>query len=424
MNEMKNQNLEKQEIETKNGLPEKAKTAIIIGAIVAVVVAVAVIAIILLSGDNNSSDTKKSDSSATPTHTHSFGSWVTTTQATCITEGNKERYCECGEKQNAVISIIEHSYIDGICSFCSGNENNDNTQIEKLGVFDKYEVKKIYPFYNGLAMFLTKKGLCGCIDIHGNVVIKPIYYESRGYDSGIQGFKYGCARLYNGVSGHYLFDKEGNELFPDGSVGEISGGYFSVETRLDSSEWMVTYYRASDLQIVASFENCRAHKPVSAQTGQFAIYKINEDKTAYFNIADYDPSFTPETQPPIEFDMKQHETYKDCAYYVYYGSQTQDGIIYTLTLNYSNKTLYSIAKQDGTVLLEPQATIALIGQFSNELCLAKDKKTGKYGFVDIYGNWKIPPTYNSGMVFSDGYAVVNDIFVINTTGNIVLGPTE
>lgn len=45
-----------------------------------------------------------------PPHTHNFGEWETTKAETCTTEGIKERYCSCGEKQTATIAMTEHKY--------------------------------------------------------------------------------------------------------------------------------------------------------------------------------------------------------------------------------------------------------------------------------------------------------------------------
>lgn len=50
------------------------------------------------------------DVSGNTTHTHNYGEWETTKSATCTTEGAKERYCSCGEKQTASIAKLEHSY--------------------------------------------------------------------------------------------------------------------------------------------------------------------------------------------------------------------------------------------------------------------------------------------------------------------------
>ena len=51
-------------------------------------------------------------------HTHNFGEWSTTKNPTCIEDGVKTRYCDCGEKQSDVIPAINHNYVDGVCSNC------------------------------------------------------------------------------------------------------------------------------------------------------------------------------------------------------------------------------------------------------------------------------------------------------------------
>ena len=39
----------------------------------------------------------------TPEHTHSFGEWSVSKNATCTEDGVKARYCNCGEKQSESI---------------------------------------------------------------------------------------------------------------------------------------------------------------------------------------------------------------------------------------------------------------------------------------------------------------------------------
>ncbi|MBE6529381.1 MAG: hypothetical protein E7680_02110 [Ruminococcaceae bacterium] len=42
-------------------------------------------------------------------HTHSFGEWAITKNATCTEAGKQERYCSCGEKQTQTIAATGHS---------------------------------------------------------------------------------------------------------------------------------------------------------------------------------------------------------------------------------------------------------------------------------------------------------------------------
>lgn len=53
-----------------------------------------------------------------PTHTHTYGEWIISTEATCTSDGLRMHICECGEKETAVIPAA-HNYKNGVCSKCS-----------------------------------------------------------------------------------------------------------------------------------------------------------------------------------------------------------------------------------------------------------------------------------------------------------------
>ena len=54
-------------------------------------------------GNDNNNDTN-------PSHTHAYGEWEIVKAASCTSEGSKERYCPCGEKQTSTIPQLEHSF--------------------------------------------------------------------------------------------------------------------------------------------------------------------------------------------------------------------------------------------------------------------------------------------------------------------------
>ncbi|MBR5144500.1 MAG: hypothetical protein IKW53_05570, partial [Clostridia bacterium] len=47
----------------------------------------------------------------TPEHTHSFGEWSVSKNATCTEDGIKVRYCDCGEKQSENIPHLNHTEV-------------------------------------------------------------------------------------------------------------------------------------------------------------------------------------------------------------------------------------------------------------------------------------------------------------------------
>ena len=51
-------------------------------------------------------------------HTHSFGDWVVTKEATCIEDGEQTRSCDCGLTETQVIPATGHDYVDGVCTKC------------------------------------------------------------------------------------------------------------------------------------------------------------------------------------------------------------------------------------------------------------------------------------------------------------------
>ncbi len=54
-------------------------------------------------------------------HTHEFGEWFTTENATCANAGVKVRYCACGEKQNETIPKLPHDVLidEGVSPTCT-----------------------------------------------------------------------------------------------------------------------------------------------------------------------------------------------------------------------------------------------------------------------------------------------------------------
>lgn len=57
-------------------------------------------------------DTSAAD--APTEHVHAFGDWTVTTAATCLTSGERERKCECGETEKEVIAATGHQYEEKI----------------------------------------------------------------------------------------------------------------------------------------------------------------------------------------------------------------------------------------------------------------------------------------------------------------------
>lgn len=75
----------------------------------------------------------------TPEHTHKFGEWSTTKNATCTEDGVKTRYCDCGEKQSDTIPSVGHNYVNNVCNNCGDVKETPECKHENLDVLSGKE---------------------------------------------------------------------------------------------------------------------------------------------------------------------------------------------------------------------------------------------------------------------------------------------
>ncbi|MBQ8321686.1 MAG: leucine-rich repeat domain-containing protein, partial [Clostridia bacterium] len=95
---------EQKDFQQPNAKKSHRAKALAIAILAVVAVGAIVAALVILLGGNNEQ----------PPHTCAFGDWTTTKAATCVTEGEKTRVCECGEKETEAIAKIAHSYGDWV----------------------------------------------------------------------------------------------------------------------------------------------------------------------------------------------------------------------------------------------------------------------------------------------------------------------
>ena len=55
-------------------------------------------------------------------HTHSYGSWSVTSNATCTTPGSKTKSCSCGDVITDTIPATGHNMVGGVCTDCGEAE--------------------------------------------------------------------------------------------------------------------------------------------------------------------------------------------------------------------------------------------------------------------------------------------------------------
>ena len=293
----------------------------------------------------------------------------------------------------------------------------------------------------------------GFADMEGQEIIEPTY--DCAPEAALPDFSYNYLKVPSLIMSKTkasIIDREGNVKFKEGEngvnlIGQVSEGYFWVETFEESLAGMaytVTYYSAKDMKAVATFENARAIRDGSGfgglnskilPDGSALLIKgndlpnsLSDEKKLTINIGDYDKSFVAAQNEKWTLDL---DTVK--AFEVAYskGVQTvgtdKDGKLLgtVLLMNNSGTKYYAVVDNAGNVLLDAQTKIifAKNGKFQNGLCVAKDAESGFVGFINAKGEWVIQAQFTSATSFNkEGYAVVNDIAVIDETGKLVLAP--
>ena len=345
---------------------------------------------------------------------------------------------------------------------------------QKDTVYTLYDnLVRIDRFHNGLAPFVIFNSSStvhmdenwrswegdyyfGYMDIHGKVVIEPTYSCSPYYN--LPTYTFSCVRIKDLDSQEYLLDSKGTVLYRSGengitSIGEVSNGYVWIETEkedLAGSTFTVDYYRVSDMERVATFQDVRTfyenREEVSLSTvsdsGQATLISGNDheyynSELIHFNIREYDSGFSPSAQT-WTVDLAEIKEFASARNFVYYVSPARGDqpMLATVVLFNDNSTqFYAVVDEKGNVLMAPRKDVAFPlekktdelaqYQFCQNLCPAQDADSQKWGYIDPRGNWMIQPQYTSAKMFSpDGYATVNETTVIDIEGNIVLAPKD
>ena len=377
-------------------------------------------------------------------------------------------------------SLIFLTLVLILCAWTSCAKQGEESQNGAWGkpifqpeVYEKYDnLVSIEPFHNGLAAFVIHVNdntmhmsmssgywegtyYYGYIDTNGKVVIAPNYECSSDF-SEIQPFDYGYVKVADSDKCEYLIDRSGNIRFRVGenqvsNIGKVAYGYFWIETeeeKVSGNEYTVTYYRcranSDELTEFHVFENMQAIVDSSNISGlqstlneQHEYIVVRNANQSYFgndDISHYVINGIPES---VNWTVDVGEIADFGGAYCWYdtpksGSNEQGAVAAVVLKNDQGVYFYATVDQSGTVLMQPQKNIVFEAsgtadlaryQFCRGLCPAKDAESGKWGYIDPHGNWRIKPQYDDAKPFSeDGYATVNQTSVIDTDGRNVLSP--
>lgn len=355
-------------------------------------------------------------------------------------------------------------YAEDTVSSPNGSQEQENTQT----LYTLYEdaLYKLYDVGNGVVTFAIKDGYnlkVGFADLQGNVLILANTYFHE--QNGIPVFEGNCVKIIDGSDGdEMIIDKQGNILFEHkyrngtnniSDLGGVSEGYFWVETfeeSLAGKTYTVTYYSAKDLKAVATFENTRAFPEESYLVQESGgDYSSVQNGMAYLAHGNYVPSGLIHGESAFSFKMSDYDEAYVPSQSVQSGKWTLDldtvsafevakwrellsvgtdengkNVGIACLTNSSNTKYYAIVDNAGNVLFDAQINIVFdeeVSVFKDGLCPAMDAETESWGYINTKGEWVIQAQYTSARPFgTDGYAIVNDVAVIDETGNFVLAP--
>ncbi|MBQ9079673.1 MAG: WG repeat-containing protein [Clostridia bacterium] len=351
----------------------------------------------------------------------------------------------------------------------NGNDNASTVQNNKYA-----NIQKIVAAYDDIYIYMNYDGTYGLLSTDGNIIYEGFnLYQPFSEFSNYLACQYDKSAMKMGVSS--IIDKKGNTVLAVGEnnvefISDITQGRILVYKMTDERPSGKTYdlicYSAKDMSKIFTLSdqdeiNYYIDFDETGYSGSddvcFDIHgNIYEYK--YYSYYDsngkeyakqYTGSFSPTTSERyglpkvtgIEPFVDTYGAWGDLvrSYSEYSNSYNKDydvgatknklGQIATL---YMKSTSEWCATMDinGNILMAPTKDIMLkdnsgsaarLYTFSNDLCCAYQPSSDLWGYVDPYGNWIIAPKYNSVTTFSySGYAVVDDLVVINTTGKIVL----
>ena len=348
----------------------------------------------------------------------------------------------------------------------NGSTSSPNGGNQELYTLYEDMALKLYDAGNGMVSFtIQEKGYLvggfyyGYADLQGNVVIEP---KNQPLDDVPPAFAYDCikvcqppeGKIVSGAMYLKILDKEGKVLFEQGDENRISGiggvseGYFWVETfdeDLSGKTYTVTYYSAKDLKAVATFEDTRAFPEENytvdnslLKNGRAYLVKgkslpyspTESDNTFTFKMSDYDETYASAENQNWMLDLNTVAAFDAARYKELIAVGTDKGgkMLGTVCLTNSSSTkYYAIVDSTGTVLLDAQTKIVFdenISVFKNGLCAAMDAESECWGYINAQGQWVIQPQFASARPFgADGYAVVNDMVVIDEGGKVILAPS-
>lgn len=367
-----------------------------------------------------------------------------------------------GESEENEDPITNNSSNKNNSSSNNSTNNGDDSTVQN----NKYaNIQKIVAAYDDIYIFQNYNGTYGLLSTDGNIIYDGFYlYQPFSESSNYLSCHDGKSALTINWKVSSIIDKKGNTVL---AIGKNNIEYISDITQGRILAYQMTDERPSGKIYDLICYSAKDMSEIFRLSDQYQIgYYLQFDTTGYestpggdiyFDIngniyrksnyryydaggKEYTENQLPQVyglEPVIDYSAwlklaEAYSEYKNSPYNTreYEVGTTKNTLGQIATLYMKNTSEWcATMDMNGNILMPPTKDVIFkyrsnpteLYVFSNDLCGAYQPSSGLWGYVDPYGNWKIAPKYNSVTTFSyAGYAVVDDLFVIDTTGKIVL----
>ncbi len=136
----------------------------------------------------NTSPEATTPEATTPTHTHTFGDWTITQNATCTEKGQQERTCSCGENETQEINALGHTEVadEAVSHTCTTDGLTAGSHCSTCGeVFTAQEVIPAAHDWMQVALLESatcftygeERRACRVCDIVENAPVEPLKHN-------------------------------------------------------------------------------------------------------------------------------------------------------------------------------------------------------------------------------------------------------
>jgi len=252
--------------------------------------------------------------------------------------------------------------------------------IDRTGAYTVPPQFKDLGIYTEGLMYAQKDSLYGYYDGFGTQRIQPIYDEAFSFENGIAKVVYEGSTGFIDTYGSYVIKPMYDDLI-----------FFSDSILLTEGEEYIQFLNRKTGKLL----DLKADR-VGKLVNDLALIEF-DGKVGYINGRG-------QVVIPLKFDT--------------YTNSVVEGTFVGNIAKVAAKGKYGIIDKTGKVILP--ISIVKMGSVGT---LIATEKAGKWGYIDLANQWKIPPTYEFAETFKDGLGIVQNLTVfgaISAAGTVVI----